>query len=289
MASPMRLNSLFFLLIGFSVTLLFQSCSHEFGKMSYEDAPKVINVSSYDPKEVQRRGSSFSPLNQEALKKNGALGMIARCGKGGAFDDKCADFLTGADRQGMLLGTYYFMLPSSNPTALAEKYVARLREIKRTRHLKAEKVLLVVDVHTKCKAGQIVACLKRIHELTGVRAVVYLENSSTIRRTLNEATASQKHYLKKHPYWLALYSDEHEGLETPRRLADASGVWKTWALWQYGGVWWEHGKSQPYHYRGGSWNSPAYFGDLSQPTERSAFNGSPKELYQFWDQHSWAW
>jgi len=292
-ASPMlysmRFRSLLPLLALTPLLFLFQSCSHEYGKVSYRDAPKVINVSEYDPKERQRRGSSFTPLNQAALKKNGSLGMIARCGKGMALDAKCADFLAGADRQGMLLGTYYFLLPSSNPTAVADQYVARLKEIKWSRHLQTKKVLLVVDIHTKCRADQIVVYLKRIHELTGVTPVVYLENSSTIRRTLNGATASQKRYLRKHPYWLALYSSTYEGLETPQRLADASGVWKTWAMWQYGGVWWEHGKSQPYHYNGGSWKTPAYFGDLSQPTERSGFNGSVSDFYKFWDKHSWAW
>jgi hypothetical protein len=269
--------------------IFFQSCSQEYGKVGYRDAPKVINVSEYDPKERQRKGSSYTPLHQSALKKNGSLALIARCGKGAHLDVKCADFLVGAERQGMLLGTYYYLLPDSNPRALADQYIARLRAIKRSRKLQTKKVLLVTDIHTQCRADQIVTYLKRIKELTGVTPVVYLENSSTIRRTLNAATPSQKHFLKKHPYWLALYSKKYKGLETPKKLAEASGVWKTWSMWQYGGVWWEHGKSQPYHYRGGSWKTPAYFGDLSQPTERSGFNGSVKEFYSFWEKHSWAW
>lgn len=271
------------------LVLLLAACSQEYGRVGYASAPKVINVSEYDPKEKQRRGSQFTVQDQSALKKNGALGLIARCGKGGHLDRKCADFLQGAERQGMLLGTYYYLLPESDPKALAEKYVARLREIKRSRGLRTEKVLLAADIHTRCQAWQIVAYLKRIKELTGVTPVVYLENSGSIRRTLNGASASQKRFLRKHPYWLALYSDKNPGLETPQRLADASGVWSSWVMWQYGGVWWENGRSVPYHYRGGSWRTPRYFGNLSQPTERNGFNGSRDELYRFWDRHSWAW
>jgi GH25 family lysozyme M1 (1,4-beta-N-acetylmuramidase) len=268
---------------------VFLSCSQEYGKVSYSAAPKVINVSEYDPKERQRNGSSYTPLNQSALKKNGALGLIARCGKGDHIDNKCADFLVGAERQGMLLGTYYYLLPDSNPTALADKYIARLRQIKRSRNLQTRKILLAADIHTQCQAWQIVAYLKRIKQLTGVTPVVYLENSDSIRRTLNNASASQKRFLRQHPYWLALYSSGYSGLETPQKLANASGVWGSWAMWQYGGVWWENGGSKPHHYRGGSWRTPKYFGNLSQPTERNGFNGSKAALYRFWNRHSWAW
>jgi hypothetical protein len=172
---------------------------------------------------------------------------------------------------------------------LADKYIARLREIKRSRNLHTPKILLAADIHTKCQAWQIVAYLKRIKELTGVTPVVYLENSGSIRRTLNAATPAQKRFLRQHPYWLALYSTSNTGLETPQKLADASGVWNTWAMWQYGGVWWENGRSKPHYYRGGSWNTPKYFGNLSQPTERNGFNGSRAAFYQFWNKHAWAW
>jgi len=275
---------LFFLPLAF-----LQSCSYEYGKVGYSSAPTVINVSEYDPKERQRSGSSYTPLNQSALKQNGSLGLIARCGKGDHIDTKCSDFLVGAEQQGMLLGVYYYLLPDSNPIALADKYIARLREIKRSRNLQTKKVLLAADIHTKCSASQIVAYLKRIKELTGVTPVVYLENSDTIRRTLNGATHSQKRFFRKHPYWLALYSSSYTGLETPQKLANATGVWDTWAMWQYGGVWWEGGRSKPHYYRRGSWKTPKYFGNLSQPIERNGFNGSQSDLYRFWERHSWAW
>lgn len=276
-------------LVVFSLITLLQSCSQEYGKVGYSSAPQIINVSEYDPKEQQRKGTSYTPLNQAALKNNGSLGLIARCGKGDHIDTKCSDFLVGAERQGMLLGTYFYLLPDSNPTAVADRYIARLREIKRSRNLQTSKILLAADIHTQCKAWQIVAYLKRINELTGVTPVVYLENSGTIRRTLNAATSSQRRFLRQHPYWLALYSTSNTGLETPQKLADASGIWNTWAMWQYGGVWWENGRSKPHNYRGGSWKTPKYFGNLSQPTERNGFNGSTAALYQFWNKHSWAW
>jgi len=264
------------------------SCS-QYGRVSYAEAPKVINVSEYDPKERQRGGSDYSPLNQAALKRNGSHGMIARCGKGLVLDRKCADFLVGAERQGMLLGTYYYLLPRISARSQADQYIARLRSIKRSRGLQTKKVLLVADMDTKCTVEHMIAFLKRVRELTGVVPVVYLENSDRIRRELNSASGPQKSFLRQHPYWLALYSDGYTGLETPQKLADASGIWSSWAMWQYGGVWWERGRSVPHYYRGGSWQTPKYFGDLSRPCERNGFNGSVKELYAFWGKHSWAW
>src|SRR5262245_8741691 len=69
--------------------------------------PQIINVSAYDPKEKQRSGQSFNEHDVSALRANGAVGLIARCGKGGVLDTKCANFLSSADRAGMLIGTYY--------------------------------------------------------------------------------------------------------------------------------------------------------------------------------------
>ena len=53
------------------VTVLFSSCS-EYGKVSYGQSPKIINVSHYDPKEKQRSGRSYTPSDQSALKANRA-------------------------------------------------------------------------------------------------------------------------------------------------------------------------------------------------------------------------
>jgi len=277
------------IIIPIVLAILLTSCGQEYGKVSYSEAPKIINVSHYDPKERQKSGSSYSPLNQAALRANGAQALIARIAKGSTLDSKCADFLVGAERQGMLLGTYYFLLPNSNPTYQAQRYISLLRQVKASRGLRTPKVLLVADVHTKCKPYEITAFVLEVHRLTGVRPVIYLENSDTIRRNLQNATPSQKSILRKSPYWLALYSNTYSGLETPQKLTDASGIWSTWAMWQYGGVWWKNGASRIHNYRGGSWQTPKYFGNLDRPTERSGFNGSQSEFRAFWDKHSWAW
>lgn len=268
--------------------ILCSSCA-EYGKVSYQESPKIINVSHYDPKEKQRAGRSYSPADQSALKANGANAMIARCAKGSVLDTKCADFLAGADRQGLMLGSYYFLLPGSSPTYHADRFINRLREIKASRGIRADRILLVADIDTNCQPSEIVAFVSRIKELTGKYPVVYLENGDGIRSRLRNATSAQKSVLRKCPYWLALYSRSHPNLKTPQQVADASGVWSTWCMWQYGGVWWKNGKSQPYNYRGGSWQTPRYFGNLDRPVERSGFNGSLEELRKFWYSQSWVW
>jgi len=243
MSFIMDLKKITTLLGGLLVLHLFSSCASQYGKVSFEESPSIINVSHYDPKESQRRGSSYTPLNQYSLKKNGALGQIARCSKGYAYDKKCADFLVGAERQGLLLGTVPHM----------------------------------------------VAFVSEIKKLTGEYPMVYLENGELIRKRLRDATYEQKYILRKCPYWLALYSPNYPGISTPRELTLATGVWKTWSLWQYGGVEWERGRSVPKHYVKGPWKTPKYYGDLSKPLERNGFNGSRSELYSFWAKHSWRW
>ncbi len=280
----MQSTPLTFLLL----SLLISSCA-QYGKVTYEESPKIINVSDYDPKEKQRSGRSYSPSDQSALKANGAHALIARCAKGSALDTKCSDFLAGADRQGMLLGSYYYFLPGSSADYHAHRFINRLREIKANRGIRADRILLVADIDTKCKPAEIVAFVSKIKDLTGKYPVIYLENSDPLRQNLRNASRSQKSIMRKCPYWLALYSTKHEKIKTPKQLTKASGIWSDWSIWQYGGVWWEHGRSQPHSYRNGSWKTPKYFGNIDRPLERNGYNGSLDELHQFWFENSWVW
>jgi len=266
--------------------ILLNSCGGGgYGRMPLSDAPKVVNVSSYDPKEKQRPGDSFSPTDVSALKRNGSHGLIARCGKGLALDEKCADFLASADREGMMLGTYYFMLRGANPERQAEQYVGRLKQISAERGLSGRKVLLVGDVDTKSSPAEVVAFIKRVHALTGVYPVIYLENSDRLRASLRNASHSQKEVMRECPYWIALYSNG-SGFETPEDLMKAYGVWDEWAMWQYAGVEW-HGRSVAKHYNHEPWRSPEFFGSMDRPLEHNAFNGDEDDLREFWAEHSW--
>src|SRR5688572_29452932 len=87
--------------------------------------PQIINVSAYDPKERQREGMGYSERDVSALRANGAAGLIARAGKGGNLDTKCANFLTSADRNGMLVGVYYSLQTHAAGVAQADQSVAR--------------------------------------------------------------------------------------------------------------------------------------------------------------------
>ncbi len=263
------------------VPLFLNSCGGDgYGRVGLLGAPKVVNVSSYDPKEKQRSGESFSPTDVSALRRNGAHGLIARCGKGRALDEKCADFLSAADRQGMMLGTYYFVLKTSSPVAQADQYIERLRQIAPGR-----KVLLVGDFDTKSSPADLIAFINRIEQRTGVLPAIYLENSDRLRASLCQASPAQKNRICQCPYWIALYS-HGSGFETPKQLMEAYGIWDDWAMWQYAGVEWS-GRSVPKHYHHGPWQSPAYFGSMDRPLEHNAFNGSVGDLNRFWAKHSW--
>ena len=262
------------------LSLLFNSCGGGYGRVGLLDAPKVVNVSSYDPKEKQRAGESFSPTDVSALRRNGAHGLIARCGKGMVLDDKCADFLAAAERQGMMLGSYYFVLKTSSPVAQADQYIERLRQISAGR-----KVLLVGDFDTKSSPADLVAFIDRVEQRTGVLPAIYLENSDRLRSSLSHASSVQKTRICQCPYWIALYS-HHSGFKTPQQLMKAYDIWDDWAMWQYAGVEWS-GRSVSKHYHHGPWQSPTYFGSMDRPLEHNAFNGSESELNAFWAKHSW--
>jgi hypothetical protein len=259
---------------------LLNCCGSGYGRVGLIDAPKVVNVSSYDPKEKQRSGDSFSSHDVSALKRNGAQGLIARCGKGLALDDKCADFLSAARREGMLLGTYYFVHKSASATQQADQYINRLRQIAPGRQ-----VLLVGDFDTKSSPADLVAFITRVHQRTGVYPVVYLENSAALRASLSGASAAEKAIIRRCPYWIALYSHA-SGFPTPRHLLKSYGIWNDWAMWQYGGVEWS-GRSVSKHYHHGPWKSPEYFGSMDRPLEHNAFNGDETELRAFWARHGW--
>ncbi len=266
--------------------LLLNSCGGGYGRISLSDAPKIVNVSSYDPKEKQRSGDSFSATDVSALRRNGAVGLIARCGKGPALDDKCADFLSAANRQGMMLGTYYFVLKTSGAASQADQYIDRLREIAAARGLTGRKVLLVGDFDTKSSPEDLVAFIDRVEQRTGVLPAIYLENSDRLRNALANATAAQKSRISECPYWIALYAPT-ASFQTPHKLLKAYGIWNDWAMWQYAGVEWS-GRSVSKHYHHGPWKAPRYFGTMDRPLEHNAFNGSTEDLNRFWEKHSWA-
>lgn len=255
-------------------------CGGGYGRASLKDAPKIVNVSSWDPKERQRGGDSFSETNVSALRANGAVALIARCGKGPVLDEKCAPFLSAAERQGMLLGTYYFVLKGYDPVAQADKYLDRLRQI-----APGKRVLLVGDFDTKSSPADFVKFIDRVESRTGVLPVIYLENSDRLRKTLSNASRAENRRIAQCPYWIALYSHDG-GFHTPKSLMEAYGVWNDWAIWQYAGVEWSR-RSVSKHYHHGPWQSPEYFGSMDRPLEHNAFNGSPKDLAAFWQRHSW--
>ena len=268
-----------------------KAASPEGFRWSLTSAPQIINVSGYDPKERQRKGSSYSVNDLSALRRNGALGLIARCGKGRKLDDKCAGFLVAAEKQDMLLGSYYFVLKGVDPAWQADHFVDRIRAISSSKGLKAPGILLVGDFDSRSTPRDIVRFVDRIEQRTGRLPMIYLENSAALRKSLQSASSSQKRRIAQCPYWIALYSSSQAGLETPDRLMRQYGIWRRWALWQYGGVHWDsrRKRSRADSYQGIRYRAPDYFGDLDRPTERNAFNGTPVQLRNFWAKQSWQW
>lgn len=259
------------------------------------DSPAVLNVSGWDPKEVQRGGDRYSPRDLSALSRNGALALIARSAKGPEIDTKFPDFLESANREGLLLGAYHFVTMNQDPAAQADAFVDRVRSVARSRGISGRRVLLVGDFDTHSTPDRLVSFIRRVEQRTGVTPVVYLENSDGLRARMRNASPEQKRVIRRAPYWLALYGPggtertmHASGPLTPDGLTELYGVWDNWAMWQYGGVIWEGGRSRAKHYDTPAWRSPRYFGNMAHPMERNVFRGSRGDLQSFWNRHSLA-
>lgn len=261
--------------------------------VSYRGAPsgtttQVINVSAYDPKERQRSGRSYSEHDVSALRANGARGLIARAGKGGQLDEKCAAFLTSADRAGMLPGVYYRLQNHVDAERQADQFVNRAQQLARSRSWDAPALLLCGDYDAASRLSDIIRFMNRVEARTGVVPVAYLENSQHLKQLLGSAAPETKAKLRRAPYWAALYSNSSGAppAVTPEGLTRQYNVWSNWSLWQYGGVDWQNRRSQAkvYSHPGGR-SFPTYFGDVDRPLERNIFNGSYGEMTTFWKRH----
>lgn len=256
--------------------------------------PQIINVSAYDPKEKQRAGQGYSEHDVSALRANGASGLIARAGKGGNLDEKCGNFLAAADRAGMLPGVYYRLQNHVDAVAQADQFSARARSLARGRSWNAPALLLCADFDANSRLTDILRFMDRVESRTGVVPVAYLENSTHLKQLLSSADPATKAKLRRMPYWVALYAHDsgagpvYPAPGSPHGLVHQYQVWSNWTLWQYGGVDWAHGRSQPKVYNHGMHRNSLYFGNLDRPVERNVFNGSHASLQSFWQQHGLA-
>jgi GH25 family lysozyme M1 (1,4-beta-N-acetylmuramidase) len=225
------------------------------------------------------------------LRANGAAGLIARAGKGGNLDEKCASFIASADRAGMLPGLYYRVQRHVDPVRQADQFVDRAKSLARSRRWNAPSLLLCGDYDGDLPLSSILRFMDRVESRTGVVPVAYLENSQALKLQTRNADAATKARLRRAPYWVALYSHESgagpvfPAPGTPEGLVGQYGAWPRWAMWQYGGVDWERGAARAKVYSHGRYKFSPYFGDLDRPLERNVFRGSASDLAAFWKRH----
>lgn len=254
----------------------------------------IINVSSYDPKERQRSGRSYSEHDVSALRANGAKGLIARAGKGSNLDAKCATFLASADRANLLPGVYYRVQRHVSAIRQADQFVDRAQALARSRRWNAPALLLCGDYDGDLELSAILAFMDRVESRTGVVPVAYLENSQALKLKTRNADPATRARLLRAPYWLALYSHESgagpifPAPGNPRGLVKQYNLWPDWTMWQYGGVGWENRASHAKVYSHGRYRFSKYFGNMDRPLERNVFRGSVSDLAAFWKRHGMA-
>ena len=171
---------------------IFTQCGGGFGGTSVSKSPAVLNVSGWDPKEIQRGGDKYSQYNVSALRKNVAKALIARSAKGPLLDDKFGDFMKSADREGMLLGAYHFVTMNQDPAAQADSFVSRVKAVARAKGISQNRILLVGDFDTNSTPDRLVKFITRVHERTGVYPVTYLENSDGLRARTSQCLAGSE-------------------------------------------------------------------------------------------------
>lgn len=98
--------------------------------------------------------------------------------------------------------------------------------------------------------------MDRVESRTGVVPVAYLENSTQLKQTLSRADAATKAKLRRMPYARFVCSRQWRGAVypapgNPNGLVRQYDVWSNWTMWQYGGVDWQGGRSQPKVYNHG--------------------------------------
>jgi hypothetical protein len=252
---------------------------------------QIVNVSAYDPKERQRSGRSYTEHDVSALRANGASGLIARAGKGGNLDTKCAAFLSSADRTGMLPGVYYRVQRHVDPVVQADQFVNRVQQLARSRNWNAPSLLLCGDYDGDLPLSSILRFQDRVESRTGVVPVAYMENSQQLKLQTRNAKPAERARLQRAPYWAALYSHESgagpvfPAPGSPEGLVGQYNLWPGWTMWQYGGVEWKDRRSRPKVYNHGRYRFNTYFGNLDRPVERNVFRGSPGSLLAFWQRH----
>ncbi len=252
---------------------------------------EIINVSAYDPKERQRDGNGFSQHDVSSLAANGARGLIARAGKGGNLDEKCADFVASSDKAGMLPGLYYRVQKHVSPVTQANQFVDRAEALARGRSWKAPSLLLCGDYDGDLPLSSILAFMDRVEKRTGIVPVAYLENSQALKQQTSGADPQTKARIGHAPYWVALYSHTsgagpvYPAPGNPENLVKQYDLWPNWSMWQYGGVEWSDGKSKPKVFSNGAYRNSLYFGNIDRPTERNVFRGSQSDLTAFWQRH----
>jgi len=251
----------------------------------------IINVSAYDPKERMRSGRGYSENDVSALRANGARALIARAGKGGKLDEKCAAFIRSTDRAGMLAGVYYRVQKKLSATKQADQFVDRAIALSRTRPAGVAPLLLCGDYDGDLELSAILAFQDRVERRTGVVPVAYLENSQDLKLKMRAASSRTRMRLGRAPYWLALYSHTSGKTSkfpppgTPLNLAKQYSIWPDWTIWQYGGVTWENRRSNAKVYHHGPYRFSKFFGNMDRPLERNVFRGTTQDLRNFWTRH----
>lgn len=161
---------------------------------------------------------------------NGADFVIPKATEGvGYVDPNCDKHYQRALKQNKLLGTYHFARPDLNggidgARREAEYYVANIKGY-------IGKSIMVLDWEKNVwDVAWAEAFLNRVHELTGIWALIYM--SASVVSSYNWANVAKNCGL-----WIAGYPSKYNVKNPPvpsvNNMPYKLGAWSFWAIWQY--------------------------------------------------------
>ena len=141
-------------------------------------------------------------------------------------DPKCDAHYQAAKQNGKLLGVYFFAKPSAGSAEeQAQFFVDNIRGY-------IGEAILVLDWEMEVEnVGWAKAWLDKVHELTGVKPLIYM--SGSVANSYDWSSVAGADYGLWIAYWPNQYQYSWDWPSSPDEMNYGTGAWPFWAIWQF--------------------------------------------------------
>lgn len=175
---------------------------------------RALDVSTWQ--EVGSYGTDYDAL------------IVKAAGSDAGFyvDPKCDAHYQLAKQNGKLLGVYFFAKPSAGSAEeQARFFVDNIRGY-------IGEAILVLDWEMEVEnVGWAKAWLDKVHELTGVKPLIYM--SGSVANSYDWSSVANADYGLWIAYWPNQYQYSWNWPSSPDEMNYGTGAWPFWAIWQF--------------------------------------------------------